>query len=127
METLQNFIGGWWEEPAGEDVAAVVNPATEEAIARFRAGSAAAVDRAVAAAGAAQRAWAARTVARRVEHLHAWADTIAAHAAELAELECREMGKPVGGMGATGAHAAYDAATRPAAVHIADTAPAGAL
>ncbi|MFD7293078.1 aldehyde dehydrogenase family protein [Streptomyces sp. NPDC059897] len=105
METLQNFIGGRWEEPvpAGGDDAVVpavafdvVNPATEEAIARFRASGAADVDRAVAAAGSAQRAWAALPVARRVAHLHAWADTIAAHAAELAELECREMGKPVG-------------------------------
>ncbi|AEM84127.1 aldehyde dehydrogenase family protein [Streptomyces violaceusniger] len=96
METLHNFIGGRWEEPAGEDVVAVVNPATEEAVAHFRAGSADDVDRAVAVAVAAQPEWAALTVARRVERIHAWADTIAAHAAELAELECREMGKPVG-------------------------------
>ncbi|MFD0310867.1 aldehyde dehydrogenase family protein [Streptomyces sp. NPDC127119] len=96
METLQNYIGGRWEEPAGEDVVAVVNPATEETFARFRAGSAEDVDRAVTGAVAAQPGWAALTVARRVELIHAWADTIAAHAAELAELECREMGKPVG-------------------------------
>ncbi|PSM39656.1 aldehyde dehydrogenase [Streptomyces dioscori] len=96
METLQNHIGGRWAEPVGEDVVAVVNPATEEAFAQFRAGNADDVGRAVAGAGAAQPAWAALTVARRVELIHAWADTIAAHAAELAELECREMGKPVG-------------------------------
>ncbi|MEU6841835.1 aldehyde dehydrogenase family protein [Streptomyces sp. NPDC046716] len=96
METLQNLIGGRWEEPAGEDVVAVVDPATEETLARFGVSSAHDVGRAVAAAGAAQSAWAARTVARRVERIHAWADTIAAHAGELAELECREMGKPVG-------------------------------
>ncbi|MET8687096.1 aldehyde dehydrogenase family protein [Streptomyces sp. NPDC004732] len=95
METLRNFIGGTWEEPLGEDVVAVVDPATEEAFARFRASGAADVDHAVAAAGAAQPEWAALSVARRVEHLHAWADLITAHAAELAELECREMGKPV--------------------------------
>ncbi|MFF3494569.1 aldehyde dehydrogenase family protein [Streptomyces sp. NPDC002795] len=96
METLQNHIGGRWKEPTGEDVITVVNPATEEAVAHFRAGSPADVDHAVAAARAAQREWAALTVARRVERVHAWADTIAAHTAELAELECREMGKPVG-------------------------------
>lgn len=96
METLQNLIGGRWEEPVGEDVVAVVNPATEEAIANFRAGNAEDVDHAVAAAGAAQHEWATLTVARRVERIHAWAEAIAAHAAELAELECREMGKPVG-------------------------------
>ncbi|MGW6058069.1 aldehyde dehydrogenase family protein [Streptomyces sp. NPDC055189] len=96
METLQNLIGGRWEEPAGEDVLAVVNPATEEAFAHFRAGNADDVDRAVASALAAQPEWAALPVARRVELIHAWAGTIAAHAEELAELECREMGKPVG-------------------------------
>ncbi|MEW2567397.1 aldehyde dehydrogenase family protein [Streptomyces sp. NPDC047070] len=96
METLQHYIGGRWAEPAGEDVVAVVNPATEETFAQFRAGGADDVDRAVAGAVAAQPGWAALTVARRVELIHAWADTIAAHAAELAELECREMGKPVG-------------------------------
>ncbi|MGW5861639.1 aldehyde dehydrogenase family protein [Streptomyces sp. NPDC055239] len=96
METLQNFIGGRWEEPVGDDVLAVVNPATEEAFAQFRAGGADDVDRAVSVAVAAQPEWAALTVARRVEVIHAWADTIAAHADELAELECREMGKPVG-------------------------------
>ncbi|MEU6762378.1 aldehyde dehydrogenase family protein [Streptomyces sp. NPDC046853] len=96
METLQNFIGGRWEEAVGEDVVAVVNPATEEAFAHFRAGNADDVERAVAAAGAAQPEWAALTVAHRVERIHAWADTIASHADELAELECREMGKPVG-------------------------------
>ncbi|WP_327659806.1 MULTISPECIES: aldehyde dehydrogenase family protein [unclassified Streptomyces] len=96
METLQNHIGGRWEEPVGEDVVAVVNPATEEAIANFRAGNTEDVDHAVAAAGAAQPEWAALTVARRVERIHAWADAMAAHTAELAELEYREMGKPVG-------------------------------
>ncbi|MFD4553966.1 aldehyde dehydrogenase family protein [Streptomyces sp. NPDC058469] len=95
METLQNFIGGRWEEPAGEDVVAVVNPATEEAVAHFRAGNADDVDRAVTAAVATQPAWAAFTVAERVNSIHAWADEIVVHAAELAELECREMGKPI--------------------------------
>lgn len=95
METLQNFIGGRWEEPVGEDVVAVVDPATEEAVAYFRAGNAEDVDRAVSAAVTAQPAWAAFTVAERVNSINAWADEIAVHATELAELECREMGRPI--------------------------------
>ncbi|MFG3022697.1 aldehyde dehydrogenase family protein [Streptomyces sp. NPDC048254] len=96
MEALQNLIGGRWEDSASEDVVTVVNPATEEVFARFGAGSADDVDRAVAAAVTAQPQWAGLTVTERVERIHTWADTVAAHAMELAELECREMGKPVG-------------------------------
>jgi acyl-CoA reductase-like NAD-dependent aldehyde dehydrogenase len=96
MKALQNLIGGRWEDSVTDDVLTVVNPATEEEFARFGAGSAHQVDRAVAAAVEAQPGWAALPVAERVDLINAWADTVAEHAAELAELECREMGKPVG-------------------------------
>ena len=54
------------------------------------------VDRAVAAAAAAGPAWAALTLDVRIAHLERIADAVAAHAGELAELQCREMGKPLG-------------------------------
>ncbi|MFB6552760.1 aldehyde dehydrogenase family protein [Streptomyces sp. NPDC056405] len=95
MKSLQHFIGGRWVEPADGDILTVVNPATEDAFARFGAASAHDVDRAVTAAVEAQPRWAALSVAERVDRINAWADTVAEHAAELAELECREMGKPV--------------------------------
>lgn len=96
MKTLQNLIDGIWEDSRNGTSLDVVNPATEEVIARFPAGCADDVDRAVAAAVRAQPAWASLPVAERVERIHAWADAISEHALELAELECREMGKPVG-------------------------------
>ncbi|WP_067666767.1 aldehyde dehydrogenase family protein [Nocardia miyunensis] len=95
MKTLQNSIGGKWENSQSASVRDLVNPATEEVIARYPGGSADDVDRAVDAAVAAQPGWAELPVAQRVEYLTRWATEIAAHAEELAALECREMGKPV--------------------------------
>ncbi|MEU9469001.1 aldehyde dehydrogenase family protein [Streptomyces avermitilis] len=96
MKTLQNLIGGIWEDSLDDVLLDVVNPATEDVVARAPGGSRADVDRAVAAATRAQPAWAALPVGERVARISAWADTIAEHAEELAELECREMGKPTG-------------------------------
>ncbi|MEU6789764.1 aldehyde dehydrogenase family protein [Nonomuraea angiospora] len=95
MKTLQNLVGGIWEDSRGDAFHDVVNPATEEVVARCPSGAPEDVRLAVDAAVRAQPAWAALTVAERVERLSRWADTIAAHADELAEIECREMGKPV--------------------------------
>lgn len=47
------YIGGEWVKPAGDETIAVLNPATEEEIARIPAGTAEDVDRAVTAARAA--------------------------------------------------------------------------
>ncbi|MFI0355743.1 aldehyde dehydrogenase family protein [Actinomadura sp. 9N407] len=95
MKTLQNLIGGAWEDTRGDAVHEVIDPATEEAVARCPSGSAEDVRRAVDAAVEAQPAWAALPVAERVARLTRWADAVAERAAELAEAECREMGKPV--------------------------------
>ncbi|MEV0830255.1 aldehyde dehydrogenase family protein [Nonomuraea rubra] len=95
MKTLQNLIGGAWQDARGAGFHDVVNPATEEAVARCPSGSPEDVRLAVDAAVAAQPSWAALPVADRVARLTRWADTVAAHAGELAEAECREMGKPV--------------------------------
>ncbi len=95
MTTLQNLIGGVWEHTSGELLCDLVNPATEQLVARFPAGSPIDVDRAVASATAAQSEWAAMPLADRIEYLMRWSDAIDEHVDELAELECREMGKPV--------------------------------
>lgn len=95
MKTLQNLIGGVWEESRGDAFHEVVDPATEEVVARCPSGSPEDVRLAVDAAAEAQPAWAALPVAERVVRLTRWADAVAGHAAELAELECREMGRPV--------------------------------
>lgn len=96
MKTLQNLIGGVWDDSVGDVLLDVVNPATEEVVARTPAGSKDDVDRAVTAAEQAQPAWAALPVAERVARISAWADAVAEHTDELAALECREMGKPIG-------------------------------
>ncbi|GAA1858878.1 aldehyde dehydrogenase family protein [Brevibacterium marinum] len=93
--TLQNFIDGAWTGSFDDTLLPVVNPATQETIARFPRGSGADVDRAVAAALRAQAEWSALSVEDRVARILRWADRIEEHTDELAELECREMGKPV--------------------------------
>jgi acyl-CoA reductase-like NAD-dependent aldehyde dehydrogenase len=95
VKTLQNLIGGSWEDSRGEAFHEVIDPATEEVAARCPSGSPDDVRLAVDAAIEAQPAWAALPVAERVARLTRWADAVAGHAAELAEIECREMGKPV--------------------------------
>jgi acyl-CoA reductase-like NAD-dependent aldehyde dehydrogenase len=106
VKALQNLIGGVWEDSRGDAFHEVVDPATEEVVARCPSGSPEDVRPAVAAAAGAQPAWAALPAAERVARLTRWADAVAEHAAELAELECREMGKPVAlGTGFIGAAA----------------------
>lgn len=95
MKILQNFIGGAWENSRSEVLLDLVNPSTEAVVARYPGGSFEDVDSAVECAVEAQAAWGALPVAERVDHIVRWADAIAEHADELAELECQEMGKPV--------------------------------
>lgn len=95
MKTLQNLIGGVWQDSRDQSCAQLVNPATEDVVATYPNGSPEDVDLAVDAAVSAQRQWSALEVSERVDYLRSWAAAVAEHAEELAELECREMGKPV--------------------------------
>ncbi|MFJ9738793.1 aldehyde dehydrogenase family protein [Streptomyces sp. NPDC101166] len=74
----------------------VLNPATEEVIARVPAASAEDVDAAVARAARAQRAWAALPPGDRARLLRRFAATVDAHLEELALLEVREAGHTLG-------------------------------
>lgn len=96
MKSLHHHIGGSWTNSRSETFLGLVNPATEEIIAHFPAGSADDVDDAVTAAVRAQSAWAETPLADRVAIIAAWADRITEHAGEISELQCQEMGKPVG-------------------------------
>src|SRR4051812_4482332 len=80
---------------AAAETIAVLDPATGEEIGTIPAGDAAAADRAVRAAHAAQPAWARRPAAERAELLKAAAARVREHAGELAELVSRENGRPV--------------------------------
>ncbi len=97
MTLIPHVIGG--EDVPSVDGAVFEDraPATDEPIATVARGGAADVDRAVAAARAALAGpWGSSTVAERADLLDAIADGIEARFEELAELESRDTGKPVG-------------------------------
>jgi 1-pyrroline dehydrogenase len=91
----QNLIGGEWVDSAGGETMEVLNPATGEAIAEVPRATAEDVDRAVQAAKRALPEWLETTPAERAEALLKLADAIDEHADELAELESRNVGKPL--------------------------------
>jgi aminobutyraldehyde dehydrogenase len=91
----QNLIGGEWVDSSGGGTMEVVNPATGEVIAEVPAATAEDVDRAVQAAKKALVEWRETTPGERSEFLLKLADAIDEHAEELAELESRNVGKPL--------------------------------
>ena len=74
----------------------VVEPATEGVLAEIPRAGAAEVDEAVARARGALPAWRALAPAARAQLLRSLADTLEAHLEELALLEARNAGKPIG-------------------------------
>jgi len=91
----QNLIGGEWVDASGGETMEVINPSTGETIAEVPLASAEDVDRAVQAAKQALPEWLETTPAERAELLLKLADAIDEHADELAELESRNVGKPL--------------------------------
>jgi betaine-aldehyde dehydrogenase/aminobutyraldehyde dehydrogenase len=91
----QNFVGGEWVDSAGGETMEVLNPATGEAIAEVPRASAEDIDRAVQAAKKALPEWLETTPAERSEILLKLANVIDEHADELAEIESRNVGKPL--------------------------------
>ncbi len=73
---------------------ASINPATGELLRQFECASEADVGAAVARARAAQPAWAAAGVRRRVAVLREFQDLVYQRKSEIAKLVCREAGKP---------------------------------
>jgi succinate-semialdehyde dehydrogenase/glutarate-semialdehyde dehydrogenase len=94
VRTLDNFIGGEWVQSTGERSREIVSPVTGETIAEAPDASSADVERAVAAARAAQPAWASLTAWRRAEICHAIGDLIEARREEFAHALTLEQGKP---------------------------------
>ncbi len=91
----QNLIGGEWVDSAGGETMEVLNPATAVVIAEVPRASAEDVDRAVQAAKQALPEWLETTPGERAEALLKLAAAIDEHADELAELESRNVGKPL--------------------------------
>ncbi|CAD5109376.1 aldehyde dehydrogenase family protein [Zestomonas carbonaria] len=94
---IEHFIAGGALAPAGGQYLEVHNPATGEVIAEVAAGSAADLDRAVAAAqaAAADPAWRDMPGEQRATLLHALAQRLYAHAEELVYLESISSGGTV--------------------------------
>ncbi|WP_116210833.1 aldehyde dehydrogenase family protein [Streptomyces olivoreticuli] len=74
----------------------VINPATEELVATVRAATPQDVDAAVRRATEAQRRWAEFAPGDRARHLRRFAAAVDTHLEELALLEVREAGHPIG-------------------------------
>src|SRR5690348_2515384 len=89
------FVDGDQVTAADGATEAVINPATGALIATVPLGSHADVERAVDAADRAFDGWSATTPGQRAELLLRLADRLAENAEEFAELESRNVGKPI--------------------------------
>ena len=95
-EMLQFYIDGSWVDPATPNTLDVINPATEEVCGRISLGSAADVDKAVAAARRAFDTYSRSTREQRIDLLQAILDEFSRRHDEIAEAIMEEMGAPWG-------------------------------
>ena len=97
VKTYQNYVNGQWVSAASGATFSVYDPSTEEVIAQVAEATAADVDKAVKAARAAfdSGPWPATTAQDRGRILFKLADKIRQNQPMLAELECRNTGKPI--------------------------------
>ncbi len=96
LEKQQIFVGGEWADASDGATMEVLNPATGEAIGEVPRCGAADVDRAVETAERTLPEWLDATPGERSALLHALADVIEENAEELAQIESRNVGKPIG-------------------------------
>ena len=89
------YIDGQWTEPIDPREVELIDPAREEAFARVTLGSAADVDRAVAAAQRAFETFSTTSVEERIALIDRVIDVYEAHTDEFSELIAREVGIPV--------------------------------
>lgn len=92
---LKFYINGQWVDPVKPNTLDVINPATEEAFARISMGSAADVDKAVAAAKAAFKTFSRTTKAERVALLKKILAAYEARMEDIAVAVSAEMGAPM--------------------------------
>jgi len=97
VQTYKNYVNGEWVESASGETFPVYDPSTEEVIAHVTSANAADVDRAVKAARAAfdDGPWGKTNAAERGRILLKLAEKIRQNANHLAEIECRNSGKPI--------------------------------
>ncbi len=92
---LKFYIDGAWVDPVEPATIDVINPATEQAFARISAGSAADVDRAVAAARRAFDEYSQWSVKQRLELMHRIREQYEVRREDLARATSAEMGSPI--------------------------------
>ena len=97
VRTYQNYVNGHWVSSASGETFPVYDPSTEEVIAQVASSNAADIDKAVKAARAAfdSGPWATTTAQDRGRMLFKLTEKVRQSAAQLAELECRNTGKPI--------------------------------
>lgn len=108
----QFYIDGRWTKPHGSQTHAIINPATENAIATISLGSEADVESAVAAAKAAFETFAKTTVEERLALLERVAETFDKYASDMAGIITAELGCPI--------DLSRDGQTAVGAIHIQD-------
>ena len=96
VEQYKMYINGKWVEAESGKMYDIINPATEEIIARVPLGDRQDVDKAVAAARTAFPVWSNKTQDERFQILFDIAASVREHAPELAPLEVMEHGTPIG-------------------------------
>src|SRR6202030_1859135 len=97
VRTYKNYINGEWVGSASGETFPVYDPSTEEVIAQVAAAGPSDVDLAVKAARAAfdSGPWATTSAQDRGRMLFKLAEKIRQNSAMLAEIECRNTGKPI--------------------------------
>ncbi|MBN3172912.1 betaine-aldehyde dehydrogenase [Pectobacterium brasiliense] len=91
----QLYINGTYVDSTGDDTFEAINPANGDIIAHIQSATAADVDRAVSAATAGQKVWAAMTAMERSRILRRAVDILRERNDELALLETHDTGKPL--------------------------------
>ena len=89
------YYNGRWHAPDADDVIDVVNPATEGIVGSVPVGTAADIDRAVAAAHSALPGWSATNPKVRAGYMTQIHEELVARGPELAELITNELGMPI--------------------------------
>ena len=97
VRTYQNYVNGQWVSSASGETFPVHDPSTEDVIAQVSSSNASDVDKAVKAARAAfdSGPWSTTSAQDRGRILFKLAEKIRQNCAQLAELECRNTGKPI--------------------------------
>jgi malonate-semialdehyde dehydrogenase (acetylating)/methylmalonate-semialdehyde dehydrogenase len=93
VRTIGNYVGGRWTAPDTDRLLDVVNPATQDVLARVPLSTANDLENAVAAAREAFPAWRSKSTIERARWLFSLRQRMTEHADELARLVTTEMGK----------------------------------